>query len=119
MAAAAPGAITAAAPGAITAPAPGAPAPLITGATLESLLRGSGPQPRSGALAGRLLRVLAELELIELGTAPLAIRLPAAPARTELERSAAFRAYRQRLDTGLEHLDAPRRAAEPAAAAAA
>jgi single-stranded-DNA-specific exonuclease len=119
IAAAAPGAIAAAAPGAIAAAAPGAPAPPITGATLESLLRGSGPQPRSGALAGRLLRVLAELELIELGAAPLAVRLPAAPARTELERSAAFRAYRQRLDTGLEHLDAPRRAAEPAAAAAA
>jgi len=103
---------------ALRAAAAAAPAAL-TGAPLEAALRGAAPQPRSGALAGRLLRVLAELELVELGTAPLAVRLPRAPARTDLERSPAFRAYEQRLHAGLEHLGAPRPVAEPATAAAA
>ena len=36
------------------------------GEELEAALRGDGPRPRSAALAGRLLRVLAELDLVEL-----------------------------------------------------
>src|SRR5262249_7871917 len=34
-----------------------------SGEATEQLLRGEGPQPRSAALAGRLVRVLTELEL--------------------------------------------------------
>jgi single-stranded-DNA-specific exonuclease len=100
----------------VTAPAEGAAAPpAITGEPLHALLRGDGPQPRSGALAGRLLRVLAELELIELEREPLAVRVPPPAGRTELDRSPAFNAYAERLAAGLAHLDAPR---VPAAAAA-
>ena len=36
------------------------------GEACEAVLRGEGPQPRSAALAGRLVRVLAELELVGL-----------------------------------------------------
>ena len=57
-------------------------------------LRGTAPQPRSGALIGRLLRVLAELELVarDAGAARRST-VPAPAGRTELERSPAFRAY--------------------------
>ena len=85
------------------------------GEALEVLLRGDGGQPRSAALAGRLLRVLGELDLIELDPLSLAVRVPGAPARTALERSPAFQAYAARLDAGLRHLD-DRPAAVPAAA---
>ncbi len=96
-----------------TAPA----SPALGGDDLAALLRGDGSQPRSGALAGRLLRVLAELGLIELTRAPLAVAVPPPPGRTELERSAAFRAYAARLADGLAHLEAPDRAPAPAHAA--
>ena len=88
------------------------------GEPLAALLRGSGAQPRSGALAGRLLRVLSELGLIALAAEPLAVTVPAPAGRTELERSAAFRAYAARLADGLAHLDAPDREHAPAAAPA-
>jgi hypothetical protein len=87
----------------------------ITGEPLLALLRGDGPQPRSGALAGRLLRVLTELDLVRLERAPLAVRVPPPAGRTELERSPAFRAYAERLADGMAHL-APRHA--PAVAVA-
>jgi single-stranded-DNA-specific exonuclease len=77
------------------------------GETLEALLRGSGAPPRTGALAGRLLRVLCELGLVELERAPLRATVRAAPGRTELERSAAFRAYERRLREGSAHLADP------------
>ena len=62
----------------------------VTGEALAAILRGSGAQPRSGAVAGRLLRVLAELGLVELATAPLAVavrRLAAAPSSSAPTRS--------------------------------
>jgi single-stranded-DNA-specific exonuclease len=96
-----------------------APPGVLTGEALDALLRGAGPQPRSGALAGRLLRVLAELDLVELEPAPLAVRVPAPAGRTELERSPAFRAYAERLADGLAHLGAPQAPPrEPVTAAA-
>jgi single-stranded-DNA-specific exonuclease len=98
---------------AVAAPADGSP---LSGAPLEAVLRGSAPQPRSGALAGRLLRVLAELELVTLDAAELAIAVPPPRARTELERSPAFRAYAERLRDGLAYLAEPSRTGEPAAA---
>ena len=69
------------------------------------MLTGEGPQPRTPALAGRLLRVLAELDLVDLerGAEP-ALRIVEAPARTALEASAAFRAYHRRLEDGLSYL---------------
>ena len=86
---------------------------------LIAILRGRGPQPRTGTHAGRLLRVLSELGLIALRTAPLTVTVPAAPARTELERSPAFGAYCERLADGLAQLAESEPAAQPAPAAAA
>ncbi len=80
----------------------------------EALLRGDGPQPRSAALAGRLVRVLTELGLADLerGEVPV-LEVVDRPERTALERSAAFRAYQQRFEDGQQYLISsnPRRAA--------
>jgi single-stranded-DNA-specific exonuclease len=83
------------------------------GEACEALLRGEGPQPRSAALAGRLVRVLAELDLVDFDREGPALRAVEAPERTALERSAAFRAYHRRLEDGLRFLSSP-----PIAAAA-
>jgi single-stranded-DNA-specific exonuclease len=80
--------------------------PAVSGDALASILRGAGAQPRSGTVAGRLLRVLSELGLIVLATEPLAVTVPAPAGRTALERSPAFRAYGERLAAGLAFLDA-------------
>jgi single-stranded-DNA-specific exonuclease len=76
----------------------------VRGEALEAVLRGEGPQPRSAALAGRLVRVLTELDLVVLDREGPALRIAEAPARTALERSPAFRAYHQRLEDGLRYL---------------
>ena len=74
------------------------------GEALETLLRGDGPQPRSAALAGRLVRVLAELGLVHLDRAGPALEVLESPPRTALERSASFRAYHRRCEDGLRFL---------------
>jgi single-stranded-DNA-specific exonuclease len=74
------------------------------GEAFEAVLRGEGPQPRSPALAGRLVRVLSELDLVVLDCEGQALRVTDRPARTQLERSAAFRAYHRRLEDGLRYL---------------
>ena len=74
------------------------------GEACEAVLRGEGPQPRSPALAGRLVRVLTELDLAVLDRAGPALRTVEPPARTALERSPAFRAYHRRLEDGLRYL---------------
>jgi single-stranded-DNA-specific exonuclease len=76
----------------------------VRGEALEAVLRGEGSQPRSAALAGRLVRVLTELDLVVLDREGPALRIAEAPARTALERSPAFRAYHQRLEDGLRYL---------------
>lgn len=69
------------------------------GEVLEAALRGTTAQPRSPALAGRTLRVLAELALVELD--PERMTCSVRPGRcAELEGSAAFRAYQHRLEEG-------------------
>jgi single-stranded-DNA-specific exonuclease len=75
-----------------------------SGEACEAVLRGDGPQPRSAALAGRLVRVLSELDLVRLDRGGPALEVTEAPARTALERSAAFRAYHRRLEDGLSFL---------------
>ena len=82
-----------------------------TGEACEAALRGDGPQPRSAAIAGRLVRVLAELGLVVFDRAELALRLVETPERTALERSAAFRAYETRLEDGRTYLTTSIRAA--------
>ena len=77
------------------------------GEELEAVLRGDPRTPRSPWLAGRLLRVLEELRLVSLDRDSPALEAVARP-RTELERSAAFRAYRQRHEDGHRYLTSPR-----------
>jgi single-stranded-DNA-specific exonuclease len=73
------------------------------GEELETLLRGDAKTPRPAALAGRVLRVLAELQLVSLDLEGRALTVPPAE-RTTLEGSAAFRAYQQRYEDGLRFL---------------
>jgi single-stranded-DNA-specific exonuclease len=77
---------------------------------LEDALRGDGPRPRPPVLAGRLLRVLSELELVELDREAFAARVPPAQ-RTDLERSHAFRCYEARRIDGERWLTSTTRAA--------
>jgi single-stranded-DNA-specific exonuclease len=84
----------------------------LTGAALESALRGTGAHPRNGAHCGRLVRVLCELGLAEWkvdigryspdrrsGRVPPAVASLVAGRgeRTDLARSPAYRAYTARL----------------------
>jgi single-stranded-DNA-specific exonuclease len=74
------------------------------GPELERLLRGDGVPGRSPRLAGRLVRVLTELELARLERDPPALAiLDHAP--TELHRSAAFRFYSQVYEEGQRYLN--------------
>src|SRR4051794_23359827 len=66
----------------------------------ERVLRGEGPQPRSAALAGRLVRVLTELQLARLDREGPGLQAAENPQRTALERSGAFMAYQRRLEDG-------------------
>jgi single-stranded-DNA-specific exonuclease len=81
----------------------------VTGEELESLLRGTGPQSRPARLAGRLIRVLAELELVSLDRDLPALAV-ASEAQTALERSPAFRVYAKRHEDGLRFLNNANRA---------
>ncbi len=83
----------------------------VTGGELEHLLRGDGTHARSARLAGRLLRVLTELGLVSLDPDLPALEI-ADTQRTELESSAAFRAYTQASEDGNQFLSGatPRRA---------
>jgi single-stranded-DNA-specific exonuclease len=73
------------------------------GEELEHLLRGDGPHGRSARLAGRLVRVLAELELVSLDRDLPALTIAGA-APTALERSPSYRAYAQRYEDGRRYL---------------
>lgn len=83
----------------------------LAGAELESALRGAGPHPRCAGHCGRLVRVLCELGLASwYGAGAGEPRLVAGAAeRTELERSAAHRAYAARLAAAESYLGAPAR----------
>jgi single-stranded-DNA-specific exonuclease len=74
------------------------------GEELEALLRGDPETPRPAALAGRLVRILAELHLVSLDPDSRTVTVPRAE-RTALERSAAFRAYQQRYEDGRRWLN--------------
>ena len=75
-----------------------------SGEATERLLRGEGPQPRSAALAGRLVRVLTELQLASFDRPGQRLTAVENPQRTQLERSPAYRAYQQRLEDGRRYL---------------
>jgi single-stranded-DNA-specific exonuclease len=75
----------------------------VAGEELERLLRGDGPHGRSARLAGRLVRVLAELELVSLDRDLPALSI-AGLAPTALERSPSYRVYSQRYEDGTRYL---------------
>jgi single-stranded-DNA-specific exonuclease len=83
------------------------------GDQLAVLLRGQGT-PRSARLAGRLLAVLAELELVRVDVAAGAVAVPPAQ-RTDLERSSVYRDAQRRLEEGLQWLTVPSAPARRAA----
>jgi single-stranded-DNA-specific exonuclease len=97
---------------ALRAPAGALYRALRDGAPLREALAGVGPP----AVAGRALRVLAELDLVVVDPCGPAVAVPPA-RRTDLERSPAFRAATARLETGRALLGA-RDAGEAGAAAA-
>ncbi|MGZ4176098.1 MAG: single-stranded-DNA-specific exonuclease RecJ [Solirubrobacteraceae bacterium] len=74
------------------------------GAELERLLRGDSLPGRSARLAGRLVRVLAELELVRLDREPAALAI-LGHTPTALDRSAAFRFYSQVYEDGQRYLN--------------
>jgi hypothetical protein len=75
----------------------------VAGGELERLLRGDGKHGRPARLAGRLIRVLAELELVSLDRDLPALAL-ACSSPTSLERSPSFRVYAQRYEDGRRYL---------------
>jgi single-stranded-DNA-specific exonuclease len=90
--------------------APGAPA-----GDLRRALAGSGRYPRNPALCARIAAVLAELGLAEIDPAAPSLRILSSD-RTDLERSATYRAGRDRL-AEIERALAPATPAAPARAA--
>jgi single-stranded-DNA-specific exonuclease len=77
---------------------------VVVGEELEVLLRGDGKHRRPPHVAGRLIRVLAELELVSLDRDLPALEV-VSEAPTALERSPAYRAYARRLEDGLKFLN--------------
>jgi single-stranded-DNA-specific exonuclease len=73
------------------------------GGELELLLRGEGPHDRPARLAGRLVRVLTELELVSLDRDLPALAIGSG-ASTALERSPSYRAYAKRYEDGQRFL---------------
>ncbi|HXO10392.1 MAG TPA: hypothetical protein VN880_20280, partial [Solirubrobacteraceae bacterium] len=73
------------------------------GEELERLLRGDGPHGRSARLAARLVRVLAELELVSLDRDLPALAIAGA-APTALDSSPSYRVYAQRHEDGRRYL---------------
>ncbi len=77
------------------------------GEELERLLRGDGPHGRPARLAGRLIRVLAELELVSLNRDLPALEI-AGETRTALDRSPSYRAYTALYEDGRTYLSSAR-----------
>jgi hypothetical protein len=82
------------------------------GEELERLLRGEGSHGRPARTAGRLIRILAELELVSLDRELPAMAIAGA-APTALERSPAYNFYMRRYEDGRRYLSSatPRRMA--------
>jgi hypothetical protein len=81
----------------------------LNGEQLRETLRGGDGQPRNPHTAARCLRVLSELGLLE-GDENLAAGVTGVVSsqRTDLERSAAFRAYSARYQEGHKYLESRR-----------
>jgi single-stranded-DNA-specific exonuclease len=68
-----------------------------SGESLEAILAGDGRYPRPGRIAGRLIRVLAQLQLVTYDRAGRVLRIESDAPKTSLDRSTAFNAYGERL----------------------
>jgi len=79
----------------------------VIGGELEHLLRGEGPHGRSARLAGRLIRVLVELELVSLDRELPALAFAGAQP-TKLEHSLAYRVYSLQYEEGQRFLSRAR-----------
>lgn len=86
----------------------------VAGEELEWLLRGDDRHGRPARLAGRLVRVLAELGLVSLDRDLPALAI-AGTAPTALERSPAYRFYAQRHQDGQRYLSSANLRPSPAA----
>jgi hypothetical protein len=75
----------------------------VVGEELERLLRGEGPHSRPARLAGRLIKVLAELELVSLDPDLPALAI-AGVSPTALDRSPSYRVYARRHEDGRRFL---------------
>ena len=77
-----------------------------SGSELLAALQGSGPHPRSAETAARCFRVLAELGLVQgapdRGRGSVGV---VSSEGTDLERSAAYRAYSARYQEGRRYLE--------------
>ena len=82
------------------------------GEEFEAALRGGAPIERSPALAGRMLRVLAEVDLVSLDRERREVSVVAG-ARVELAGSCAYRLYERQHEEGRRFLKS--RAGQPAA----
>jgi single-stranded-DNA-specific exonuclease len=71
----------------------------VAGDAAEVLLRGDGRQPRTPAFAGRLLRVLLELDLVSFDAQSFSLA-PKPLQKVAPEQSPAYVAYRRRLEEG-------------------
>jgi single-stranded-DNA-specific exonuclease len=69
------------------------------GEAAEALLRGDGRQPRTPAFAGRLLRVLRELDLVAFDAQSFSLAAEP-PKKVAPEQSPAYVAYRRLLEEG-------------------
>jgi single-stranded-DNA-specific exonuclease len=75
----------------------------VAGEELEHLLRGEGLPGRPARLAARLIKVLAELELVSLDPELPALAV-ASSQPTALDRSSTYRAYAKRYEDGRRFL---------------
>jgi single-stranded-DNA-specific exonuclease len=77
----------------------------LSGPALEAALAGAGRHPRSPALAGRCLRVLAELGLVAVERSSATVRCTIiGEGKANLEHSQAFLHYRKIYEEGLRFL---------------
>jgi single-stranded-DNA-specific exonuclease len=75
----------------------------VAGEELEHLLRGEGLHGRPARLAARMIKVLAELELVSLDSELLALSVAGAQP-TALDRSPSYRVYAKRYEDGQRFL---------------
>jgi single-stranded-DNA-specific exonuclease len=82
------------------------PGETIAGPALEAVLRGAGTYPRSPAVAGRCLRILVELQLVELERSSGTVRCTITEAeRVDLETSQVYTSLARRCQEGLIFLN--------------